>query len=144
MAMTMQRVDRLLMGVHHLSQPTDEEWQRWLRLVGADAGNELRTLIEVYGAIGPSAGQRRQLAAVRSPNEMRAAVLTDSLRVRGIVTAVSWLGAPVRAFDAGHYRAAATYLELSDDELATGLEVLVRLRREAGVATAPAMVDEFP
>ena len=142
MTMAMCRIDRLLLAVHSTEPPTDAEWHRWFDLIDGLAFGEGRALIETYGPCGPSASQRKELAVHVKRVEMRSALFTDSLVIRGMVTAMAWFGVALRAFPPGQYAPAAEHLGLSKKELASALEGLARLRRECGltaraVATQP-------
>jgi hypothetical protein len=63
-------------------------------------------------AAGPDARQRAKMARaglLRVPT----AVVSDSFLARGIMTAVSWVGAPIRGFASEHLSRAYEYLKLS-------------------------------
>ncbi|MET0283089.1 MAG: hypothetical protein ABW352_01410 [Polyangiales bacterium] len=133
MAMTMQRHGRLMLAVLHDRAPSDDEWGRWLGLAAERVGKDLRAMFEVHGSVGPDARQRQAMMPLLPKLDPRTAVLSNSLVVRGVVTAVSWLGIPNAAFGAEQHAAAALYLELTQAELALALERLPMLRRAAGV-----------
>jgi hypothetical protein len=63
--------------------------------------------------------------------DYRAAVLTESLVARGIVTALAWLGVPQRAFAVSDHVHAANYLGLTSSELDLILQELPRIRNSA-------------
>jgi hypothetical protein len=132
MVMTMWRSDRVLVAVHDSKPPSEDEWARWIELCSQPPGGERLVMVETHGG-GPDAKQRKALAEATADGEMRAAVMTDSLVARGILTALVWLGVPVRPFGVYQHRSAAEYLGLSADEQRTVLEVLRRLRNEAGL-----------
>ena len=131
--MAMCRLDRLLLAVHHAVPPTNEEWNRWFDLIDALPFGTGRALIETYGPCGPNASQRKDLAVHTKQVGMRAALLTESIAIRGMVTAMAWFGIALRAFEPGQYRHAAGYLELTDHELASALEALPGLRQECAM-----------
>ncbi|MET0340762.1 MAG: hypothetical protein ABW252_07155 [Polyangiales bacterium] len=133
----MQRHGRLMLAVMNETAPTDAQWQRWLELAAERIGKDLRAIIEVYGGVGPNARQRQAMTPLLGKLDPRTAVMSDSLLVRGLVTAVSWLGIPNAAFGMGQHEAAARYLELTPDELAFARDRLASLRRAAGVPDAP-------
>ncbi|HKO94010.1 MAG TPA: hypothetical protein VJU61_22805 [Polyangiaceae bacterium] len=132
MAMAMYRLGRMMMAVHDSAPPTDDEWARWVALVHAPASPELRLLIETTGQGGPNAKQRKALADATLGLDVRAAILSDSMAVRGVITALAWLGLAQRAFVPGDHRGAADYLGLSAQEGAKLIEALPSLRREVG------------
>jgi hypothetical protein len=133
MTMVMCRIDRLLLAVHSAEPPTDDEWHRWFDLIDGLAFGQGRALIETYGPCGPSASQRKELAVHVKRVAMRSVLFTDSVILRGMVTAMAWFGVALRAFPPGQYAPAAEHLGLSSKELASALEGLARLRRECGL-----------
>lgn len=133
MAMTMQRHGRLMLGVLNEDPPTDDEWRRWIELGAVRVGLDVRVVFEVYGSVGPNARQRQALTPWLGKVDMRTAVMSDSIIVRGVVTAVSWLGVANSAFSPGQQEAAARYLELSAEEVAVARMQLPGLRKAAGV-----------
>jgi hypothetical protein len=124
--MLMSHFDRVAIAVHDEVPPTDEEWELWLLFF--NGRTEVRALVESYEGAGPNAKQRRVLAERTQGIDVRAAILTDSLVVRGIVTAIAWLGLPQRAFPPGHFQQAGEFLGLTKDELTRGVDELSRLR----------------
>jgi hypothetical protein len=130
MAMTMCRLDRVLIAVNDEQPLTDGEWDTWISLCLERAGKDARALIETRGQGGPNAKQRKRLVELQQKVDIRFAIASDSLVVRGIVTAVAWLGVPLRAFEPDDYTAAAEFLELSASELSCVVDTLPRLRQE--------------
>ena len=130
--MAMVRCERLLLLVHAPSAPTEAEWQHWIALCCEHPG-PIRVLVETHGG-GPDAKQRKALSAALQGRELRSAILTDSLVVRGIVTALAWLGITLRAFPLHEIQAAASFLELTAAEVSLAREILPRLRAECGMA----------
>jgi hypothetical protein len=130
MAMAMCGHDRVCIAVLRATPPTDEEWARWIALLQEHAKPYLRVLVET--PTGPNAAQRKALAQATRGEDIRFAILTDSIVVRGIVTALAWLGVPHRAFATTQEQQAADYLELTSAELERARRELPRLRGEAG------------
>jgi hypothetical protein len=131
MTMTMGKLDRITLAVHDTSPPTDEQWARWIGLC-AEGGGPLRALVESHGG-APNAKQRKALHEALAGRDMRSAILTDSMIARGVVTALAWLGIPLRAFPLGDYKSAGEYLGLSRQELPAVVEQLRSLRRDCGL-----------
>jgi regulator of extracellular matrix RemA (YlzA/DUF370 family) len=138
MAMAMCRLGRMMLAVHDSAPPSDDEWARWVALVHEPASPELRLLVETTGQGGPNAKQRKALADATRGLDVRAAILSDSMAVRGVITALAWLGLAQRAFVPGDHRGAADYLGLSAQEGAKLLEAMPNLRRSAGHTTVQA------
>jgi regulator of extracellular matrix RemA (YlzA/DUF370 family) len=122
----------MMVAVHDAAPPTDDEWARWVALVGEPAAPELRLLVETTGQGGPNAKQRKLLADATKGLDVRCSILSDSMAVRGVITALAWLGLAQRAFVPGDHRGAADYLGLSPKEHAQVIEALPRLRRSCG------------
>jgi hypothetical protein len=120
--------DRVLIAVHDADPPTDEEWERWMELFRGRT--ETLVLVESFDGAGPNAKQRRVLAERTQGIDFGAAIMTDSTVARGIVTALSWLGMPQRAFSPGNYKQAGLYLGLTKEELERAVAEVLRLRTE--------------
>jgi hypothetical protein len=133
MTMAMRRIGRVMIGVHDSEPPTEAEWTRWVMLGRCSAERELRVLVETRGQGGPNGKQRREFADALARLDLRCAIISDSLIVRGVVTAVAWLGVALRAFQPGDHQRAADYLGLTDAELASALAAFVDLRRECNL-----------
>ena len=136
MAMAMVREGRVLLGVHHQHPPTDEEWARWIALAIERSAEGVRTIVESGGSTGPNAKQRKALAEALQGVNIRSAILTDSLIVRGIVTAIAWLNVSLRAFAPDQQREAADYLGLDASERAWAFAELRRMRADLGARAA--------
>jgi hypothetical protein len=134
MAMAMCKLDRLTVAVHHTSAPTSEEWDRWIALCVGQEG-PIRVLVESHGG-APNAKQRKALQEAVGGRDLRSAILSDSVVVRGVVTALAWLGVSLRAFSLHDYPAVAEYLGLSKHELTVAVEQLRLLRKDCGLDEA--------
>jgi hypothetical protein len=132
--MLMSHFDRVAVAVHDSVPPTDNEWDRWLSYYRSRPGLPARALIESQHGVGPNATQRKLLIEDTRNIDVRAAILTDSLVVRGIVTAIAWLGIPQRAFPTGQFRQAGEFLQLTDLELARAVEEIAKLRAQVARA----------
>jgi hypothetical protein len=97
-------------------EPTDAAWERYIELCRLRSGQDLRVLAESYKT-GPNAKQRKALAVATADIDYHAAILTDSIVTRGIVTAFAWMGMKQRAFAPNHLAEAGNYLQLEPDEL---------------------------
>jgi hypothetical protein len=131
MAMAIWGVDRVCLAVLYAKPPSDEEWAAWLALLRTRAGQDARILVETHS--GPNAAQRSALVEATRDLDVRFAILTDSIIVRGIVTALAWLGVPHRAFGTDQHLPAAKYLELTGEELERVHSELPRLRHACRV-----------
>ena len=122
-----------LLVAHGHSAPTEVEWQQ---LMAAWASHpEMTTQLVFTLGGGPNVVQRRQSLEVlnaRPGGSPKTAVMTDSLVVRGMVTALSWFATNrVAAFGPGALDDAFNFLgifeEVRRDQLAKRLAVLRRL-----------------
>ena len=110
---------RLIIVAHTNASPSDEEWSGYAREVAAalsrSAPADLRTVVFTDGG-GPNAEQRRMLTEIKGWNIVRVSVVSQSLAVRGIVTAFSWFNPKIKAFLPIAVGAAFRHLGLSPDE----------------------------
>lgn len=134
MAMAMWGFDRVCVAVLQSNPPTEREWADWIGLLRQRAGGPLRVLVETQS--GPNAAQRKALANATRNEDVRFAILTNSILVRGIITALAWLGVPHQGFATGQHREAADWLGLTNAELERVLHELPRLRGEAELRLA--------
>lgn len=136
MAMAFWRCDRLYLAVHDSIPPTDREWSRWLTLCRERASSEMRCLVETRGG-APNPRQRKQLTdLLDNKNQLRVGIMTESLLVRGVLTALSWAGLPMHGFALGAHEQACDWLGLSAAEREQIREALPRLRSEISATTA--------
>jgi hypothetical protein len=104
-------IDRLVLVVHGAEDPTPVEWDAYLELV-AHHGIE-KTMQLTYTAGGePTSAQRRRLSVLLDGRAVPVAVVSPSVRVRGTVTALSWLNRKTRAFSPSELPEALAYLEI--------------------------------
>jgi hypothetical protein len=104
----------------NLDEPiSDAEWVRYVSELEArgDELGEIRLLI-IPGNAAPSAKQRKRASECARGLRLRAAIVSDALIVRSIVTALGWFGVNIRAFDAAHTPDAYAFLSLSEGEIA--------------------------
>jgi hypothetical protein len=110
---------RLIMVAHTSASPSDEEWSGYARDVAAvlsrSSPEDVRTVVFTDGG-GPNAEQRRMLTEIKGWNTVRVSVVSQSLAVRGIVTAFSWFNPKIKAFLPVAVEAAFRHLGLSPDE----------------------------
>lgn len=105
----------------------DAAWQAFITELGArDYGRYMGVSL---GVLEITAAQRRQAAAALRGNGVTVAIVTDDVLVRGIVTAVSWLGADVKSFPCAEMRDAVAWLGLGAQEREL-LETVAQLEAE--------------
>jgi hypothetical protein len=84
----------VLVAVNTAGKISDEVWAKFM----ADFAACRCHIGASLGILEVSSVQRREAAEVIRANKMAVAVITDDILVRGVVTAVSWLGANARSF----------------------------------------------
>lgn len=125
--------EMIIVAVNTDVPPSDEDWDAYIK----DAAPHLKNVkgVLVYSeSVGPTAPQRaRSSAAFKQANpDVRAAIMTGSRVVRGIVTAMSWaLGENVKAFSTADFEGAVKYLELDTEEALKTKVLLKQLARAA-------------
>jgi hypothetical protein len=81
--------------------PAEDEWDAYVAFLtqGFDQTSQVRVIVYTRSP-PPSAIQRRKLMDAVKPlaKRLRVAILTDSNLVRGVVTALSWVGGQYTAF----------------------------------------------
>jgi hypothetical protein len=114
--------DDLIVCVGSDTSWSNEDWQSYLHLLGEllpalrERNRPLRVLV-FAGETAPDAKQRGDLKATFAGARQLTATLTNSKLAKYILTALTWLGLPGRAFSPEQGRSAAAYLGLSPSEL---------------------------
>lgn len=85
-------------------------------------------LATAVGAVALTSTQRKSAAEVIMRRGVPVAVVTDERLVRGIVTAVSWLGVDIKAFSWGEVRPALRHLQVSPEVVDRAFMGLTNLR----------------
>ena len=86
----------VMVNVNTAGNMGDELWSEFVAELGAD---DYKVYIGAsLGILEVSAAQRKDAAAALRNNGVAVAIITDDVLVRGVVTAVSWLGANVKSF----------------------------------------------
>src|SRR5690242_20596822 len=92
-------IDDLLLAVHSNRPPLTDEWDEYIREHQRLAREGRRVSILVFTEGGaPNSAQRAALKAAVT-GDLKTAIVTGSVAVRGVVTAFNWLGwSSMRAF----------------------------------------------
>ena len=130
-ALLQRRVGTLRLVLQGNGHPSDAEVEQHIAEAVAMADYISAVLVVADGenASGPDARQRSKMAQaglLRVPT----AVVTDSVLARGIMTAVSWLGAQIRGFSHHQLAQAFEFLQLSESVRARVPEQLEAMRGE--------------
>jgi len=113
--MAVKVMDRLFIVAYGPGDPTDEEWIRYLRLIKQSGVDRMLQLVYMEGG-APTPAQRRLQSRIVGGRPVPTAVLSSSLGVRAIVTAMSLLNKRLRAFPQTPQglREAVAYLEVPE------------------------------
>ena len=104
-------IDRLFLVAYGTESPSDGEWTEYLAEVLGHGIDRTMQIIVTQGG-EPTRAQRRELNDLLGGRTVPVAVLSPSARVRGTVTALSWLNKKIRAFPPSAIRDAIAYLEI--------------------------------
>jgi hypothetical protein len=142
---------RVGVALNNAVSPGVEEWDAYLAMASegmkaAGGVARFKQLIVTDGG-GPNAAQRKAVMELASrygdPAAMKIAVVSNSVGVRGIVTAFNWLGAPLRAFSPTQLGEAFAYLNVPDDAVLELCRVISELGASVagGVASSAGAAD---
>jgi hypothetical protein len=119
-------LDDVVVTITRPGESEDSVWKDFAKDV------ETKKVTKCLGGALPSASltsvQRKIVADALKKNAVRVAAVTDDRLVRGVITAVSWLGVDIKAFDWSQVRDAATYLGIPENKLSPAVEALLRLK----------------
>lgn len=116
------------------STPDDADWD--LLVAAMRRERHQRTLVVSAGG-GPSAAQRKAILDASGGKGLPAAIITDSVVVRGIATAIAWFVPNVRAYAPGELQAALDHLQITTPADAVQ-RIIDELKREMREASARA------
>lgn len=104
-------IDRLVIVVLGTEEPTDAEWEDYLRAVERHGIDRTMQLVVTEGG-GPNAMQRRYLSSLLARRSVPVAVVSGSVTIRAVVTAMSWFNHRIRGFPPTSLRDAIAYLAI--------------------------------
>lgn len=146
-----QLVRGVCIVVNNATDPSKEEWDAYLALASAGmkaAGDLSRfSQLVVTDGGGPNAAQRKASVDLGKkhgdPSLIRGSVVSNSVAVRGIVTAFHWLGAPMRSFSPAEVGDALAHLGISSDAAAAICDAVEVLAAgvSGGVKSAAGFAD---
>jgi hypothetical protein len=132
--------------LHTSRAPTPEEWAQsmelFARTVATGSFSKLRILVVTDGG-GPDVVMRGELQAFFKTHghSPKTAVITTSVVVRGIVTAVSWFNPNIKALAPIHFGAALEHLGLTRAAPRL-LRELTEMERELGANSCLALIRD--
>lgn len=113
--MTFKVINNLFVVVYGPLNPTDEEWYGYMAAVRKAGIDRTVQLIVTEGG-GPTSTQRKFLNELLGGAQVPVAVLTTSVTVRGIITALGWFNRGIRGFSPSDLRGALAHLNVSPFE----------------------------
>ena len=125
---------RVMVQLNH-QQASDHEWALLVDAVRSQASALMGIVIVTPSGKGPNAGQRKQIAAVAehfSKSFRGVALLTDSVVVRGALTAIRWLnpqGPVAEPFALQGLEGALDFLKLDAEQKIEVRDLLKALER---------------
>ena len=105
---------------------SDEVWKEFVKDLGTKPIT--RYLGVNIGAVQVSSTQRKAASDVVRRRGIQLAVVTDEKLVRGMVTAVSWLGVDVKAFSWAELREAIEHLGIRQPQAEKIMDVVAKLK----------------
>lgn len=118
-----------LIIVHNSKAPTNEEWFAWVKRM---TNRDYRNVLVYSEGGGPTASQRGETKEFWKTQNFfpKFSVVTESTAVRGILTALVWLGVEktLRPFPPSAMAEALEWIEVSHFERQMVLEKLVNLQ----------------
>jgi hypothetical protein len=124
-------IDRLFLTVYGLDDPTDQEWDAYLRTI--EQHGIVRTMqIVITDGAAPTKAQRRRLERLVAGHEVPVAVLSESTAVRVMVSAFAKLNRRLRAFSPADLAEALAFLQVPNSRIGLIEQEIIRLRRSLG------------
>jgi hypothetical protein len=130
--MAFKMVDRTFLVVYGAEDPTDAEWEHYLRAVERHGIERTMQLVFTEGG-GPTPKQTARLDGLLKGHVVPVAVVTANARVRAMVTAMGWFNRRIGAFAPSAIRDALAHLEMP----ASRLELVLREVDELRLALVP-------
>ena len=128
-------INDLMIG-HGTSGPVDDTvWNEYVS--DLETKPITRYLGAMVGAFSVNSIQRKVAAEVAKKKKIKIGVLTDDRLVRGLVTAVAWMGTDIRAFSWNEMEAVFQFLKVSGPLLLRAREAI----RELEAASAANMKE---
>jgi hypothetical protein len=136
--MVTRRVDSLLILRENRETPTDEEWDYCLELLSTFAPNfsEVKVLVMTAGG-GPSTAQRARLSRVAQGHPLRVAVVSESTKVRFIVSSVALFLRDISSFRESEILEAYDHLRMTPSEQLLADRALEEMREEVAMFGLP-------
>ncbi len=122
-------VDNLMVSFTTSGFISDARWAAFVEDLEGKAVT--RMICSTVGDVEVTSVQRKLAAEVSKSRALPIAVVTDAKLVRGMVTAVSWLGVDIKAFSWIDVSAALKHLKVTTATQSSAIAVIERFRRGA-------------
>jgi hypothetical protein len=120
-----RRIGLLMILRQNHNAPNDQEWEEMLKLMTQNpAEMELLKVLVVTDGGGPTQEQRKRLNLAMSGKMVRTAVVSESVKVRFIVSSVALLTAKIQSFRSTEIEQAFQFLDLDAKERSVVLKNL--------------------
>ena len=125
-----RRVGLLLIIRQNQHAPSDEDWDEALRLMTLNPAelDQLKALVVTDGG-GPTPAQRKRLHHAMSGKSVRSAVVSESMKVRFIVSSVALFLSRIQSFRKDELEQAFNYLDLDAAERRLAQENVAEMDR---------------
>lgn len=123
---------RIAITVHGERAPSREDWATYIETISRLPNLATVRALVVSAGGGPNAIQRGELVDLFDSDDRgatRTAIVTRSMTMRGIATAISWFNRGLKAFKPSEMDAALVYLEFGSTERAIAKTTVVALQR---------------
>lgn len=131
-----ERCDPLVLLVHGAVPPDPAEWNEYVALLTEASTTGATGLLVLTDGVGPNSTQRKRISSIK----LRTCVVTLSRVARGIVTALGWLGADIRAFAPDQMTEAIRSLGATEAQSIAISHRLAQMRLELAGRPTPVMV----
>ncbi len=107
--------------------PTDDEWDEFLRILASGEGVHGMRVLGVTDGGGPSGEQRIRLRNALGDSNVKAAIVSDSVKVRFVVSSIAFITSKIKSFAKRDLDAAYEYLELDESQRRIAEKVISEL-----------------
>ena len=116
-SLVVRTVESLIILRENSTTPTDRDWDEFLEILAANRPDfpKIRILVKTDGG-GPSTEQRKRLSIALGGMPVRVAVVTDSIKVRFIVSSIALLNSEIATFNNKEIAQAYQHLSLDRRE----------------------------
>ncbi len=120
----------VMLCVENALPPSDAEWRGYCRDVAVALESPTATAIAITDGGGPDATQRTVLNDLLAGRNVPCAVISDSLFVRGVVTALSWFNKEISVFSPSAVQQGLLFTNLNGERARAVWELIRRLNQQ--------------